>query len=57
MVFSPDGKLLAVAGGSPGRLGELQVWDAEKRALKYALAVTFDTIYIWLRARSERWLK
>jgi len=43
--FSPDGKLLAVAGGSPGRLGELQVWDTEKRALKYALAVTFDTIY------------
>lgn len=43
--FSPDGKLLAVAGGSPGRLGELQVWDVAKRELKYALAVTYDTIY------------
>jgi WD40 repeat protein/mono/diheme cytochrome c family protein len=43
--FSPDGKLLAVAGGSPGRLGELQVWDVAKRELKYALALTYDTIY------------
>jgi len=45
VAFSPDGKLLAVAGGSPGRLGELQVWDVEKRELKYAVAVTFDTIF------------
>jgi WD40 repeat protein/mono/diheme cytochrome c family protein len=44
-VFSPDGKSLAVAGGSPGRLGELQVWDVESRKLRYALAVTYDTLY------------
>jgi WD40 repeat protein/mono/diheme cytochrome c family protein len=43
--FSPDGKSLAVTGGSPGRLGELQVWDVAARKLKYALAVTYDTIY------------
>jgi mono/diheme cytochrome c family protein len=45
VAFSPDGKLLAVSGGSPGRLGELQVWDVASRTLKYSLAVTYDTIY------------
>lgn len=43
--FSPDGKLLAVTGGSPGRLGELQVWDVASRKLKYSLPVGYDTIY------------
>jgi len=45
VAFSPDGKSLAVAGGSPGRLGELQVWDVESRKLKFSLPVTYDTIY------------
>ncbi len=45
VAFSPDGKHLAVAGGSPGRLGELQVWGVAEQNLKYALAVTYDTIY------------
>jgi WD40 repeat protein len=44
-VFSPDGKLLAVTGGSPGRFGELQIWDVESRELKLSHSVTFDTIY------------
>ena len=44
-VFSPDGKQLAVTGGSPGRFGELQIWDVEKRQLSLSLMVTFDTIY------------
>ncbi len=44
-VFSPDGKQLAVTGGSPGRLGELQIWDVDKRSLKLSLPVTYDTIY------------
>jgi len=43
--FSPDGKSLAVAGGLPGRMGELQVWDVNKKKLKLSLAVTADTIY------------
>jgi WD40 repeat protein len=42
--FSPDGKLLAVTGGSPGRFGEVQVWDVAERSLKLSLSVTFDTI-------------
>src|SRR5262249_31072488 len=43
LAFSPDGKYLAVAGGSPGRFGEVQVWDVEKKKLKLSHAVTFDT--------------
>ena len=45
VAFSPDGKKLAVAGGSPGRFGEIQVWDLEKKKLDLALPVTFDTLY------------
>lgn len=43
--FSPDGKRLAVTGGNPGRLGEVQVWDVEKRELLLSHTVTFDTVY------------
>src|SRR5262249_28072109 len=45
LAFSPDGKQLAVAGGSPGRFGEIQVWDVEKKKLKLSQTVTFDTLY------------
>jgi WD40 repeat protein len=43
--FSPDGKMLAVSGGSPGRFGELQIWDVEKREMKHSLMIGYDTIY------------
>jgi WD40 repeat protein len=43
--FSPDGTRLAVAGGSPGRMGELQMWDVEERKLLFSVPVTYDTIY------------
>lgn len=43
--FSPDGKLLAVAGGNPARMGEVQVWDVEKRALKLSVPSTYDTLF------------
>ncbi|EAQ78309.1 WD40 repeat domain-containing protein [Blastopirellula marina] len=43
--FSPDGERLVVAGGSPGRLGELQMWDVESGELTYSLPVSYDTIY------------
>jgi WD40 repeat protein len=45
VAFSPDGKLLAAVGGDPGRFGEVQIWDVEKRKLKLAVPVTFDTVY------------
>ncbi len=43
--FSPDGTLLAAAGGLPGRMGEIQVWDVAKRKLKMSVTKTFDTLY------------
>lgn len=45
LAFSPDGKSLVVSGGSPGRLGEVQVWDVESRKLRFSLPVTYDTVY------------
>lgn len=44
-VFSPDGKKLAVTGGSPGRFGEVQVWNVAKKKLLLSVPVTYDTIY------------
>jgi WD40 repeat protein/mono/diheme cytochrome c family protein len=43
--FSPDGTRLAVTGGQPGRMGEVQVWDVAKKSLVLSVPVTFDTIY------------
>jgi WD40 repeat protein len=45
VAFSPDGTRLAVVGGSPGRFGELQVWDVAKKRLQYSASFTFDTLY------------
>ncbi len=47
-VFSPDGKKLAVSGGSPGRMGEVQVWSVEDIArprLTLSVPTTYDTVY------------
>ena len=43
--FSPDGKRLAVTGGSPGRMGEVQIWDVAQPKLLLSTAVTNDTLY------------
>jgi WD40 repeat protein len=43
--FSPDGKLLAVTGGLPARMGEVQVWEVEKRKLALSVPMTYDTVY------------
>ena len=43
--FSPDGKLLVATGGSPGRFGEVQIWDVEKRELKISVMIGYDTCY------------
>jgi WD40 repeat protein len=45
LAFSPDGKLLAATGGSPGRFGEVQIWDVRQKRLKLSLPVTYDTVY------------
>jgi WD40 repeat protein len=43
--FSPDGKRLAVGGGRPAQMGELQIWDVEKRRLNLTITHGYDTIY------------
>ncbi len=43
--FSPTGSRLAVTGGLPGRMGEVQVWDVTDSELTLSAPVTFDTIY------------
>lgn len=45
VAFSPDGGRLAIAGGSPGRLGELQIWDVAQRKLLLAVPASYDTCY------------
>jgi WD40 repeat protein/mono/diheme cytochrome c family protein len=45
LAFSPDGRWLAATGGSPGRFGEVQIWDVAKRRLKLSVPATFDTVY------------
>ncbi len=45
VAFSPNGKLLAVAGGAPGRFGEVQIWEVATKKLKLSLPVTNDTVY------------
>ncbi len=45
LTFSPDGTLLAAVGGSPGRFGEVQFWDAKTNALRSAIRSTYDTLY------------
>jgi WD40 repeat protein len=45
VAFSPDGKLLAAAGGLPARAGEIRVWDVEQRRLLHILRGHTDCIY------------
>ncbi len=42
--FSPDGKRLAVVGGTPAVSGEVQIWDVESQELKLSLPVTYDAL-------------
>ncbi|MFM8892006.1 MAG: WD40 repeat domain-containing protein, partial [Planctomycetia bacterium] len=43
--FSPDGTRLAVTGGNPARMGEVQVWNVADGALLVSQPVSFDTVY------------
>jgi WD40 repeat protein len=45
LAFSPDGKWLAVAAGSPARLGEIQIWSVADRKLALSVPMTYDTLY------------
>ncbi|MFT7486904.1 MAG: WD40 repeat protein/mono/diheme cytochrome c family protein [Candidatus Paceibacteria bacterium] len=45
VAFSPSGEWLAVAGGTPGLSGELQIWKTSNWKLVRSIPVTYDTIY------------
>jgi WD40 repeat protein len=45
MAFSHNGKLLAAAGGLPGRSGEVLIWDVAQRKLLHTIHGHADCIY------------
>ncbi len=45
VAFSPDGTKLAAVGGSPGRFGEVQLWNVASGALDRSLLLGGDTLY------------
>lgn len=45
VAFSPDGRLLAAAGGVPGQFGEIRLWDVRSRRLVRTLRGHEDAIY------------
>jgi WD40 repeat protein len=45
LAVSPDGSLLAAAGGSPGLFGELQVWEVAATKLRRFHRIGKDTLF------------
>jgi WD40 repeat protein len=45
VVFSPDGKQLAVSGGAPARFGEIQIWDAAGHQELHSYKVSNDSLF------------
>lgn len=45
VVFSPDGKTLAVAGGVPGRSGEIRLWNLATRTSRSLTGLHGDVVY------------
>ena len=45
LAWSPDGKKILVTGGSPARMGEIQIWDVAAKKLELSKSLTFDTLY------------
>lgn len=45
LAFSPDGKLLAAAGGLPARKGEIKIWDVAQRTEIRTITGHLDCIY------------
>lgn len=45
LVLDPGGRLLAAAGGSPARFGELQLWNAAEGKLERFVRMGSDTLF------------
>jgi WD40 repeat protein len=45
IAFSPDGALMVAGGGTPARLGEIQIWDVRDKKLLRAAEVGSDTVF------------
>jgi WD40 repeat protein len=45
LAFSPDGKLLAIGGGSPAESGSIELWDWPDQARRTTLAAGGDVVY------------
>ena len=52
--FSPDGSLLLVAGGHPGRSGKVDVWEIEKGQRLFSIGETLDEVRACALSRDHR---
>lgn len=56
VAFSPEGRRLAVAGGSPCRQGELQIWNWKEKELERSIIIGADTLYGASWSPDGRWI-
>ena len=45
LIYTTDGKILGMAGGSPAQFGEVQLWDTATNTLIKAIRSSYDTVY------------
>lgn len=45
LAYSPDGSKLAASGGSPGRFGEIQIWNTADNTLAMSAQFSTDTLF------------
>lgn len=45
VVFSPNGQVLAVAGGTPSLFGEVQLWNVAEGKLLHSIILSYDTMF------------
>jgi len=45
LAFSPDGTILAIAGGTPALFGELQLWNIAEGKLLHSVTLAVDTLF------------